>query len=287
MIEQALREHLIQQEALEPYLTCYGDELAIFNQEAPADVDELWDDGPQYGRIVFAVDLQGDPERTMGGALAVDIMCLESEQPPEEVEPIIRSLIHGWFFSSGAFTVAAQWKNSSYFTQPKDHVVGCTITFDLLGFPVLSTDTPDVIGRLNEWTSGIFRGVHVINFDELPAAAWRPRGGESAVYWRLQNDAPAGWIPDTYQTIWRTATVKGHVFSEDKDTAATVARRLALRLHAAKRLRKEGETQIMVNRNNTVDVGADPLKTGQVTVEATYGIIVYLRSDDTFMHINY
>ena len=77
MIEQALYEHLKSQSVLKPYLATYNDAMAIFNQEVPSDTDNLWNEGPQYGRIVFAVDLQGDHERTMGGVLAVDIMCDE------------------------------------------------------------------------------------------------------------------------------------------------------------------------------------------------------------------
>lgn len=274
MIEQALYQHLQAQEDLLPFLATYNSKMAIFNQEAPADADRLWGKGPQYGRIVFAVDLQGDPERIMGGTLVVDIMCKEDEQFPEEIEPVVRSLIHGYFFSSGTFTVSAQWKNSSYFTQPKDHVTGCTVSFDLLGFPMLTTSAPDVVSRINEWCSGL-DNVHVINYDALPAPAWKPTGKETAVYWRVMTDAPANWIPDTFQTIWRTATLKGHIFSEDVSTASTVARDLIVRLYAAKRLLKAGESPIMVNRRNTGDNGADPLRTGQLTVEATYGVIVY------------
>ncbi len=285
MIEQALYEHLKSQEDLEPYLTHYNEEPAIFNQEAPADVDELWDEGPQYGRIVFSVDLQGDPERTMGGTLAVDIMCKKDEQDPEEIEPIIRKLIHGYFFSNGTFTVAAQWKNSSYFTEQTDDVIGCTVAFELLGFPVLTTSKPDIVRRLNHWTRENMR-VHVINHDPLPETAWKPEGREAAVYWRLVTDKPAGWIPDTFQTVWRTATVKCHVFSEDR--AADVSREIALRLLAAKRLTKEGESQIMIGRNApTVDYSADPLKTGQVSVDGTYAVIVYLEPDGTINDINY
>lgn len=286
MIEQALLTHLVGQEALAPYLTQYAGVPAIFNQEAPSDEDELWAQGPQYGRIVFAVDLQGDPERTMGGTLAVDIMCMENETPPEVIEPIIRSLIHGYFFSNGTFTVAAQWKNSSYFTQPTDDVLGCTVTFDLLGFPVMTTTDPDVIDRINEWCAA-FDGLHVINHDVLPGPAWRPTDGESAIYWRLVTDAPAGWIPDTFQTIWRTATIKGHIFSKDNATAAVVARNLIARLYAAKRLMRDGEAPIMVNRKNTADYGSDPLRTGQLTVEATYGIVVHIQPDAGLLNINF
>ena len=62
MIEQALHKHLqSNKDTLLPFLATYGDALAIFNQEAPADQDGGWGAGPQYGRVVFAVDLQGEP----------------------------------------------------------------------------------------------------------------------------------------------------------------------------------------------------------------------------------
>lgn len=286
MIEQVLYEHLIAQEDLAAHLTQYNCRPAIFNQEAPADMDEGWACGPQYGRIVFAVNAQGDPERFMSGLLTVDILCKEDEQYPEDIEPLVRAYIHGWFFSNGTFTVAAQWRASDPFTQETDHVTGCTVTFELLGFPVLTTFNPDVIERINQWTKETYENIHVINHDALPAPAWRPTGDVSAVYWRLVRETPAGWIPDTFSTNWRTATVKCHIFSKDNATAAIVARDLTIRLHAIKRLLKEGETPIMVNRKNTADLSADPLRAGQVTVEATYGVIVHFAPTNMLQHIN-
>lgn len=286
MIEQSIYEHLKAQEALKAYLATYNCAPAIFNQVAPADMDECWECGAQYGRIVFSVDIQGDPARTMGGVLSVDILCKEGEQIPEEIEPIIREVVHGYFFSDGTFTVAAQWKNSSYFTEPTNHVIGCTVTFDLLGFPIMTTTNPDVVERLNVWSSE-FEDVYAINYDALPGPAWRPEGGECAVYWRLLREDPAGWIPDTFQTIWRTATIKGHIFAESLAAASKLGRTLTTDLYAIKRLLKPGEAPIMTNRKNTEDFGADPLRTGQLTVEATYGVIVHIEPDGTLENINY
>lgn len=285
MIEQALYEHLQDQEALLPYLATYADKLAIFNQEAPADSDSSWGDGPQYGRIVFSVDLQGDPERTMGGILAVDILCKEDEQFPEEIEPILRPLIHGYFFCREKFVAAAQWKNTSYFTEPTAKVTGCTVTFDLLAFPIITTSSPDVVARLNEWTAR-FPNVHVINYAPLPTQAWKPSGGEAAVYWRRVSVKPAGWIPNTYSTIWRTAIIRGHIFAEPAEVA-TLSEKLLIGLYAVKRLLKPGEAPIMVNRSNTTDDGADALRTGQLTVEATYGVVVHFENSETFQNIKY
>ena len=284
MIEQALYDHLRAQESLAAFLATYNGGPAVFNQEAPADNDALWGDGPQYGRIVYMVDMQGDPERIMSGTLTVDIMCKENLQFPEEIEPVLRGLIHGWFFSSGTFTVEAQWTKSSYFTEPTDKVTGCTVAFELLAFPITSTGSPDVIARINEW-SGAIDGLHVINYDELPAAAWTPSGTDSAIYWRLVTDREAGWIPDTFQTIWRTSTVRGHIFSASRAIADTVARNIITKLYTDKRLMCAGESPIMVNRRNTADYGANPLRTGQLTVEATYGIIVHTEADPGLMNI--
>jgi len=287
MIEQALVEHLKAQETLTAFLTTYGDAPAIFNQEAPADSDPLWADGAQYGRVVFAEDMEGDPERTMGGRLTVDIMCKENLQYPEEIEPVLRGLIDGYFFSSssGTFTVAAQWKDSSYFTEPTDQVTGCTMTFELLAFPILTTTEPDIVERLNEWTAQHFNGLHVINYDEFPGT-WKPTEDEAAIYWRVLQSKPATWIRSTYQTEWRTATVRGHVFAVDASAAGKIARTVINELYTSKRLVRKGESQIMTNSSNSVDFGADALRTGQITVDGTYGVIVYHVPNNPMNHIN-
>lgn len=285
MIEQALYDHLKAQEELMPFLASYQGVPAIFMQEAPADNDKDWDPGPQYGRIIFSVDLQGDSARTLGGILMVDIVCSKEEEPyPEDIEPIIRKLIHGYFFSSGTFVFAAQFKNSTPFTEDKNRLYGCIVAFDLLAFPVLTTSSLDVIARLNEWTSQI-DGLYVINHDELPATAWKPGEGESAVYWRRLRVGPAAKIRDRYATIWRTATIKGHIFSEDIASASAVAEDLIFRLYKAKRLLKPGESPIMVDDRNLLDDGADPLMTGQLTVEATYAINRYTATEKTITDI--
>ena len=288
MIEEALYSHLKAQPELAALLATYNGEPAIFNQEAPADTDPLWADGTEYSRIVFAVDIQGDPERTMGGTLMVDISCKDGTAypndvtrfvTPEELEPLVRGFIDGYFFSSGTFTVAAQWKTTNYFTEPTEHVIGCTIGFALLGFPIITTDTPDIVSRFNAWAAEI-DGLHVINHDPLPATAWKP-DEESAIYWRVVQDKDCTWIPSTFQTLWREASVRGHIFSRDYQTAATLARDLAVKLHSQKRLMKENETPIMVNRDNVIENGADPLKTGQLTVNDTYAIIVAFGNPET------
>ncbi len=286
MIDKAIYEHLLSDNGLAGMLTSYEGKPAVFNQEAPPDTDVLWADGAQYGRIVFALDVQGDPARAIGGSLCVDVQCHSGRQMPEELEPLVRKRIDGCFFSDGGCTMAAQWEDSRYFTEPAKQVCGVTLTFSMLSFPVLSALSTDVTRRVNEWTSESFPELLVINRDELPGT-WKPGRGKPAVYWRVINLRPAGWIPDTYQTIWRTATLKGHVFANDVFEASEISQKLVNGLYGAGRLLKDGESQIMVDRSNTVEPGADALRTGQVTVEATFGEIVNFRTGNLLNHINY
>lgn len=270
MIEQAIYQCLLNSETLALHLATYAEKPAIFYQKAPPDTDPLWRSGEQYGRVVFAVDEEGDPARSVGGRLFVDVFC----ETPETLKKLVRASLHGYFFTQNNCTTAAQWEDSRYFTPVDDpKISGVTLTFSLLAFPLLTTKNPDVITRLNDWTAQTFPQIAVIGQSDLPEA-WKPDAEKAAVYWRVKSVAPAGWIPDTYQTIWRSATVKGHVFAENIHAAGIAAQEIVQALYRARRLVKPRESQIMVERNNTIDVEADALREGQITIEATYGQIV-------------
>lgn len=287
MIESAVLTHLRGQQTLTSLLTTYNSLPAVFSQNAPPDNATGWAAGAQYARVVFLVDMQGDPERVLGGTLTIDVSCKEGGAFPEDIEPVIRGLVHGWFFTVGTFTAAAQYKQSNYFTQPTEHISGVTMTFELLAFPVLTTAAPDVVARLNAWTDAL-AGIRVINSGTaLPTPAWRPTVQDSAVYWRLVTEEPAGWIPDTWQTMWRTATMRGHVFAPDNGTAAKIARQIVQGLNTAGNLTASGDSPVRVDRDNRIDLGADPLRTGQITVPATFGVIMKFNTAGKLQHIYY
>jgi len=298
MIDQSIYEHLVTCPELTGRLTRYADKPAVFNQQAPSDTDPLWDDGPQYTRVIFALDAQNDPTRTLGVSLLIDVQCQAGRDSPEVLESLVRHRINGCFFSSqtdqtsaddsedstGGTTdcatdiMAAQWTDSQYFTEPTERVNGVTLRFTLLAFPLLTTHEPDVIARLNEWTAARFPALLVIHQSTLPPV-WKPgtsisSPARSAIYWRVDSLKPAGWIPDTHQTAWRTALLRGHLFAVDVTTAADCAHAILYQLSRDKRLIRAGEGPILVSQNNRVDVGADALRTGQISVEATFGEIV-------------
>lgn len=279
MIETALLAHLMAQERhLERYLATYCDRMAIFNQEAPADTDTGWEENEsQYGRIVFALDLSDDPERKYSGNLMVDIMCEKDVQEPEELEPLVRSLIDGYFFSTNEITMAAQWSGSNYFTEPTKKIVGVTLTFGLLAFPVQTTTEPDPIALFNKWTRDeletiLNSHIRIIGHDIL-IPAWKPTADKPAIYWRMSSIGPCSWIPDTYNCSWQTAVVTGHILAPDQNMSAIIARKISHLLTLKRRLIFDDQAPLMVDRNIRLNLGADPMRTGQITIDATFGLL--------------
>ena len=275
MIEQSLGDHLLVQDSLFPFLAEYGGEPAIFNQEAPDDQDDNWNSGSQYGRIVFAVDNQGDPERKVSSTLVVDFSAEESQEPPELVEPLIRGLIDGYFFNTAeSGPMYAQWTNSEYFTEPTKRVCGVTMVFSLLAFPVQTTGvSPDPIQLMNSWTKTLYPDSVVIGHDTNKPSAWKPTNEMPAFYWRTVQTDPANWIPDTYNCSWFVASIRGHVMAPDADVVSTICRNIEVVLTYSKRLIFDDNSPLMVDRNIRVANGSDPLRQGQITIAGTYGVL--------------
>lgn len=291
MIEKALYTHLqAQTAALTPYLSRYRGKLAVFNQEAPADTDNGWETTSQYGRIVFAIDLTEDPERKYSGTLAVDVLCESGKQIPEEMEPIVRELIDGYFFSTEETTISAQWSASNYFTTPTEKVIGVTLTFGLLAFPKQHTIDPDPIALFNKWSSTdlkeiLGKDIRVIGYDTMPPA-WKPTNEAPGIYWRLSDIRPCNWIPDTYNCSWQTATIYGHVLSQEQDTEAKIARTINNTLVVKKRLIFDDISPLMVDKNIRVNIGNDNMRVGQITIDGTYGILTPPRPYKPLNHAN-
>ena len=283
MIEQSIYKHLLDALNISGFAR-YDGRPAVFSQNASADTDPGWASGPQYPRLVFAVDWEHSADRSLGGTMMVDLVCQEQGEAPDILEGKVRELLHGWFFTDNGETVAAQWVNSNYFTEPVNKVAGVTMTFTLLGFPLMKI-SPDVIGRINAWTAEQFPTLPVINATTLPAA-WKPDENSAAVYWRIVTTAPATWIPETWQTIYQTAVLRAHIFAANVSDVTQWAQQIIVALYGAKRLKLEHAAPILVNTDNMIDPSADALRTGQITVNATYGIIVQRQSDNMLQHIH-
>lgn len=274
MIEEVLYTHLqTNGTALQPFLATYGDTMAIFNQEAPKDTDANWGEGSQYGRIVFMMDTREDVERKVSGTLTVDVECEDGKQVPEEMAPLVQELLEGYFFtdSETELTMAARWKQSNYFTDPTKKVIGVTLTFDLLAFPSQTTTEPDPIVATNTWLAALYPGATIIGTDTLEAI-WKPTDEAPALYCRLAKLTDSTRIRSNANVDWFDAELRIHVLSPTLNVREAICKVIVQTLTRATRIMMEDNSPMQI-WTTTASMAADQLRTGQITINATYGVL--------------
>ena len=130
---------------------------AVFYQAAPGDQALGWEDGQQYPRIDFVVDLQANAERQTSGLMTLNIWCSESGIQPEEIEPEVQSALRDIFMQPDEQPpYCLRWVRSDSFeskdrTEKGLHVIGITVLLDVLAFPCQETTDPDPIMAMNQF----------------------------------------------------------------------------------------------------------------------------------------
>lgn len=152
MFEEILNNHLRKCSDITSYLTKYDDEPAIFNQTAPDDMSDLWNDNVQYGRIVFFANMQSDTERKISGTVEIDVY-LQDTSEIEAIAETVKTNVDGYFFSGKSeTTILAKWNSTRYVDVADKKITVAAVLFTLLAFPNQQTCEPDPIKLVNEWT---------------------------------------------------------------------------------------------------------------------------------------
>ena len=255
----------------ENLLSVYMDKPAVFNKFVPDDMDEYWS-GTQYPRCVFDLNMQADSERKISGQLLIDVMC-ENEMPgvqPEELEALVRSAVDGCFFSKEDLTISAQWHSSDDFTETDRKVTGITLIFDILAYPVQETEYPDPVLAVNLWLKTLYQNAYVIGRDTLPKV-WKPTDDSPAIYCRLSN-LGEGRMKSTAAVTWIGATMRVNVMAPSEKVRSTISKNSIQILANATRLILNDGSPMLID-NLTANLGADPLREGQIQIKATYGVL--------------
>lgn len=273
MIESVICEYLMSEKSIIDKLTTYDGVPAVFLLEAPSDQDELWDEKKKYPRIVYELTMREDPERKTSGMLMVDFYFnTDSGIFVEEINPIIINAISGRFFTDTKDTIAAVWKQSDSFTTPEEgsHIAGITVTFDVYAFPKQLTFDIDPVLAVNEYIKSLIPDITLIGIDKMESA-WQATDEKPAVYVRLQRINP-GEFPSTYHVTWYNPIMLVHVIAPSLDVRTSILKKIVETLQQKQRIILPDGSPLMIIRL-ALTVGADQLKTGQLSIEASYGVL--------------
>lgn len=271
-MDEVIYEHLISQAELADVLTSWDGEPAIFNREAPLAEDENWASGAQYPRIIFGLDMQEDPERKISGTLTLDVH-FSTEVFLEDIEPIVRRTLDQKFFSDTENTIAVNWRSNNPFVTPEsgDQIAGVTMVFDVVAFPDQHLTFPCPVTAVDTFVKDLFKKFIVIGTDELPHV-FEATDSVPVLYVRLK-ELKSSTRPNTYFTQWYDATMVVHVIAPDITKREKVAKILIEALgRRRERITMPDGAPMMISQV-IEQMGSDQLKTGQITMIGTYGIL--------------
>lgn len=254
-------------------LTTYADVPAVFNTKAPDDKDENWNEETQFPRIIFDLNMQADPERKISGQLMVDVMCEDTADSisVEEIEKSVKDYVDGCFFSAPDLTISAQWNSSNPFEQKDNDVIGTTVVFDILAYPSQVTESPDPVASTNLWLKTIFQDAYVIGRDTLPQT-WKPTDETPAIYCSLFHLGESTRLKSTSGVDWIGAELHINIMAPSESTRATISKQIIQLLNHATRIILGDGSPMLIDKLNA-NLAADPLRTGQLTVNTTYGVL--------------
>ena len=270
-MEKIICKYLREKLNKEDQLAVYMNKPAVFNHSVPDDMDENWQDA-QYPRCVFDLNMQADAERKIAGRLLIDVMCENEVQgvQPEELAEFVKAEVDGCFFSTSDLTISVQWRTSDVFTENDNKVSGITLNFDVLAYPVQETEYPDPVLAVNLWLKTLYQNARVIGRDTLPEV-WKPTDESPAIYCRLA-DLVDGRLKSTAAVTWIGAIMRVNIMAPSEKVRSVISKNSIQILANATRLILNDGSPMLIDKVSA-NLGADPMKEGQVQIRATYGVL--------------
>ena len=272
-LKTMLYERLSSSAELNRVLATYNGHSAVFYQQAPSSEDALWSEA-QYPRLDYIVDMQENPARNASGVAQINVWCdVEQGAAPEEIDSILKELLHATFAQTDDYPYCFAWVRSDTFevkTQGTEtaRTIGVTVIFDVMACPSHATMYPDPITALGAWTKSTLPDAIVVGLDEMQG--WIvPTKEKPVVYWRLASMAVSR---RHFAYVWLDAGVEGHVY------ARTAADRLynLVRLNTAYALSahitmEDGSPMFL--RSYTCKPHLNYVSQGQIAAVGQFGIL--------------
>lgn len=285
MIEELIYKQLTNNSNISDVLTSYNNSPAVFMAQAPQDNDEKWATS-QYPRAVFSVNAQYSPDRKSSGTLTIDVLCIENQSiAPEDITGLFVNSLNGVFFTSDDGDVkSALWKRTDPFEvhsgNNNPRVIGATMEFDLLSFPCRETINPDPVMGLSAFIKSQYSMI-LIGRDEIPSI-FKPSKEQPAIYIRPLSNTAAQ--KNSHAVAWMNSKIACHVFAGDYQQQEMLLRSIVNCLSVYGEFRLLDNSPYLINQL-ALDSTANPLTSGQLTINGTFGVLRPIEYEDPMKNI--
>lgn len=253
-------------------LATYASTPAVFiNSEAPADTDIGWTSSNHYPFIVIWVDKNYTSvnDRKIQGSINIDIQTRdEVGSDPEPIADRIVVLLNGVVYRpDNEPVVQLQTGRVDRFRNPDQKVIGVTAVFNLLGFPVQTTYSPDPVAGINTLLAT------VSGIQSNPQTWSGTTSVTPAVYAEMESIEGQTWFgPDG--SLLHDAWFRLHVLAPDPTTQNYWVRKLAelIKTNRRGRILLDNDDDLLVNDVRIVQ-SRDAMRVGQIRIRGEFGVV--------------
>lgn len=251
----------------------YDDRPAIFYQRPATADDAKWGEW-QYPRIDYNVDMQENPARNTSGVLAINVWCdTEQGTEPEDIERILRGLLHAVFAQADDYPYSFSWVRSDAFEvkvekEQTARTIGVTVIFDIMAYPSQTTLCPDPIEAMNDWTKTILPQATIIGRDTING--WLvPTRSNPVIYWRLAAQSAQ---QKRFTHTWMDIQLEGYVSAPNASDRLFNLTRINTAAALIGHVPMEDGSPLFLS-NFTCKPHLSHLTQGQIQVNGRFGIL--------------
>lgn len=261
-LEMLIYQTLTADVSLSPLLASFSSSPAVFEMLAPSDDAPGWG-GRQTPRIEYVVNREEDPERRVSGQVSISIIHEDtSNEMAAAIETNVRRLLDGATFRPDGETITLQWHTVELFDDEPDYR-GVELLFDLIAWPTGLSYAPDPVQALRDWSAARWLDLQV------DPQTWAPTDTTPALYWRfaeVQTTEMQSW------GAWITGRFRGHLLAKTPNTRIAWLRRLAEGVSIDRHAQISDGSRLFFESVSAAG-DADPLRAGQITLVARFGVM--------------
>lgn len=284
MMEDLICQCIKEDAAILASLATYAGAPAVFSGAVPPENDPDWG-AVHYPRIQFTLDWYYQ-EDNADGVLTMNVESLQTDIAPNRIVLDLKRIFRGLLLTDGtpAVTAGFQAKDSDDYDGSDNGqlISGITLTFDAVRYSSPPQTQLAPLSALNTFTKEVLPEAKVFGVDPYPAK-WTPSDSAPGFCWQCKTVTS-----DSNQIRalnWVDAEFTAHLLSPEPSQCQARVQKLAEAMAEQDAvLLSDGGPLLFQNIRYTF--AADPLRDGQITLEARYSKTRAKETGEILQHPN-
>ena len=204
----------------------------------------------------------------------VNVWCQTGKAiiPDDFINPITEKMTNRFYKDDDGHYCTVWMQNDPFESAGEEPaIVGITISFEIMAFPEQATFTPDPVIGMRNFIKDKFPNSIVLLGDDTTGDTFTPDDLELPIVY-VRTDNQSSVLRDTYAVKWLQVSIYIHVFTQNVKTRNDLLREIVNTVVVSGECLLDDNSPLFFQQVK-MDLAADPLRFGQITVNGRFGIL--------------